>query len=328
MKMNVATSLNEAYVPYTYVMLYSLFKNNEDHEITVHLLTDGLSEESKKHLGALCARYKNHLIYLTVSREVFDKRLYETGNHPVESCFRLALNDLLPQEVDRLLYLDGDIVVNKDVAPLYTMNFRGGDVIACHDMDMTRDSVISYGDLHSDRLNALIENNKYFNSGVMLMNSAKLRSTWGLRDYLAIAMEVDFKLELPDQDLLNLAHGENTVFVDEWNWNLFGRNAHIRGYDKDSLRRRVSIVHFAGDKPWNGGNHYHYRCEGLWWDYALQTGYSDSFLERFIGMTLQRTRFREKARDMARKNIALRENITTVMRNINSFSEIRRPEDE
>ena len=323
MKINVATSLNEGYTPYTYVMLYSLFKNNTEHEFTVYLLTDGLSEESKRDFGALCARYHGRLIYLTVDPRVFGDRLLGSGEWTKEACFRLALFDLLPDDAERLIYLDGDIIVNKNIGPLYSKDFKDKHLLVCHDMTMTPDSEPVYGHLHTETFNKLIRENRYFNSGMIVMDTAYLKKHYSLRNYMALAQKLNYEIHAPDQDLLNYAHQDETLYVSEWEWDLFACNAFVRGYDYATVKRRVGVVHFVGEKPWNDGDHLHYDVEKLWWDYALETKFSGKFLDDFVKSSTADTYFLKKAYDLGRANASLEQDFQTIAKSFGELNDLR-----
>ena len=62
--MNIVSALNDRYVPYTYVMLYSLFKNNEKSDICIYLLQADLSDKSKTLLNRLAEKYGNKIYFI------------------------------------------------------------------------------------------------------------------------------------------------------------------------------------------------------------------------------------------------------------------------
>ncbi|MCR5099525.1 MAG: glycosyltransferase family 8 protein [Lachnospiraceae bacterium] len=314
MMMNVVSALNDKYVPYTYVMLYSLFENNRSRDIAVYLLQADLSDASKKDLSELAEGYGNEMHFVKMDRDAFDDRLLATHDWSMETCFRLAMNDVLPADLDRVIYLDGDMIINKDISPLYDMAFKNDKhLIVTHDMTMTPDSGEVYGDLHTEVFNRLIRENKYFNAGMILMDFAWLRQHYGYSDYIKMAEGLDFEIFAPDQDLLNLMHEGQTQFVDAWEYDLFACNAFIKNYDYDRVKKDVSIIHYVGEKPWRGGSHFHYGVEQLWWDYALGTDYADGLLDGFISTHFGESKFYDAIHQAEQFNDNIRGEITAAI---------------
>ena len=317
---NVVSALNDRYVPYTYVMLYSLFKNNPAAHIRVYLLESDVSDSSMERLDALAGRYDNEINYIKMDDSMFDERLLDAGDWSMETCYRLAMNDVLPKDLDRVIYLDGDMIINADISDLYEMRFeRDRHLVVTHDMTMTPDSGEVYGELHTEVFNKLIRENSYFNAGMILMDMEYLRSRYGLADYMRMAESLNYEVFAPDQDLLNLMHKDETQYVDAWEYDLFACNAFIRGYDLDRVRRDVKIIHFVGDKPWQGGSHFHYDVEHLWWDYALETVYAEELLTGFISSHFGESAFYGAIRKAEEFNSNLRNNLTEAITTFNKW---------
>ena len=312
--MNVVSALNDTYVPYTYVMLSSLFKNNKKTSIDVYLLEADLGERSMERLSLLAKAFGNEIHFVQMDRDSFDERLLATHEWSMETCFRLAMNDVLPADLDRVIYLDGDMIINRDISDLYERPFPAKKhLIVTHDMTMTPDSGEVYGELHTEVFNRLIRENKYFNAGMILMDFAYLREHYSYSSYIDLAESLDFEIFAPDQDLLNLMHEDETEFVDAWKYDLFACNAFIRGYDYDRVKRDVSIIHFVGEKPWRGGSHFHYGVEQLWWDYALDTDYAEELLKAFIDTHFSDSKFYDAIHQAEQFNENLRREITSAI---------------
>ena len=132
--MNIAIAINEAYVPYAYVLLYSIFKNNDDKKIKIFLLQDDVKKESLNKIRELIecngATLETPLIHIEKTHRIF----YENYDWPKEICYRLELPEILPEEIDRILYLDADMIVQKSLEALYNMDFEGNELIAAKDI--------------------------------------------------------------------------------------------------------------------------------------------------------------------------------------------------
>lgn len=94
---------------------------------------------------------------------------------------RLALPWLWP-EAERVIYLDCDTLVRKPVRPLWEADLSGALLGA------SRGTILEYG----------------FNSGVLLLDAAKMRAEDGLRErWEAFAAENARRFYLPDQTAMN-----------------------------------------------------------------------------------------------------------------------------
>lgn len=278
-RMNIASALNSKYVRYTYVMLTSLFHNNPEAEIHVYLLHNDLSCEEQKLLSSLAEKYGNQLHFLHLKRSDFPASLPTTESWSLEAYFRLTLTDILPPEVDRLLYLDVDIIVANPLNELYFTDFEDAYFCVCRDMG----TVYPFPDIRNELFRDHLATGKftYFNSGVMLWNIEKLRGRYGLKNYLALAEKLNYQILAPDQDLLNYMHWQQIKLVDEYQYNLFARFVYKRGIRYEEVREQTVIVHYPGMKPWEG-QYFHYDIEQLWWDYAKMTPFYHEFMETFL----------------------------------------------
>lgn len=276
--MNVATSLNRNYVRYTYVMLTSLFQNNTFEPITVYLLHSELTQDDLKLFYSLASRFGNTICPIQLSRKDFPKELPVTEAWSLEAYYRLKLLDILPEDLDRILYLDVDMIIHKSLEDLYTMNFQGAEFIVCKDMTVS----LPFSDLRQELFQYQISQGfTYFNSGMMLWNLPLLRRSYSFSSYMELAATLHYTLLAPDQDLLNFVHWDHVQFADEHVYNLFSRLAYLNGYTYERVKEETAIVHYAGYKPWQGC-FVHYDTEKLWWEYAKDTPFYNEMLESFV----------------------------------------------
>ena len=152
---------------------------------------------------------------------------------------KFYLPALLP-ELDRVLYLDGDIIVRRDLAPLSEIEL--GDRLAAVVRDLPQV-------FYENQL--LGESRDYFNSGVMLLNLRQMRAE-GLTEHL-----VETKKASPD-DKLMLPMIYNVCYANlRRRWRREGMARKINeayGTDFRSLRQireAAAIIHYSsGEKPW------------------------------------------------------------------------------
>lgn len=278
--MNIVIATNRKYVPISYVMTLSLFENNRSGRIDLYVLHSELDESDIRSLSDLAEKYGNKLIPLKVDKSIFPAELPTTKLWSIETYYRLALLKLLPQDLERILYLDVDIIVMDDLSGLYDSDFNGNHFIACDDADPSGKNFPGRQKLFEEPFAA---GYRYFNAGVMLWNLSFLRENYTMQDYLDLAKKLDYSMSTVDQDLLNLMHWGHIGYADE-RYNYFARLRSNAGETVEDAKK-AAIIHYLSEKPWNADG-YHYPIETIWWDYAKKTPYYTQLLEEFLEKTL------------------------------------------
>lgn len=284
--MNIATALNRKYLQYTAVMLTSLCINNPDEPIRAFLLHHELTEEDFEILRRSLDHYDIEIISLKIDRDQFDKRLPYSVQWSIEAYYRLLLLDILPDDVERLLYLDVDIIVNQSISDFYSQPFHGNDLVVCENSAGHLSAQARLGEKQKEMFASRFEKGfLYFNSGVLLMNITGMRGRIDFHTYMKAIGEWDYQMGAPDQDILNYVHWPQVIYADAKKYNYFSRVAHEQGVTYENGRKSLCIMHYTDEKPWETRN-YHYPLEKIWWDYAKKTPFYHELLERFLDMTL------------------------------------------
>ncbi len=285
--MNIATALNKRYLLYTGVMLYSLCLNNRE-PITAYLLNSDLQDKDIDRLNEAVKQFDITIVSLTAPADRLSSRLPHTKQWSIEAYYRLFLSELLPESVDRILYLDVDMIINKSLNELYNVDFEGEELIVCQDMCGIDSSEILNAKQKEMFEPILAKGHKYFNSGFLLMNMETLRANYDFEYYMKVAEQWDFEMRAPDQDILNYAHWQRVGYVDWAVFDLFARTAHEYGITYKEVKEQAAVVHYAGGKPWETTD-YHYDIEKLWWDYAKETPFYVELLEHFMKNSIEDT---------------------------------------
>ncbi|HCT76834.1 MAG TPA: hypothetical protein DGT23_09650 [Micromonosporaceae bacterium] len=172
----------------------------------------------------------------TPVREVF--QYISTGMY-----LRLLLPGRLPSNVERVLYLDTDVLVEGDLSPLWEMALGQAPLAAVR--DHFTGTINARGGVPGAPPE-LDGSAPYFNSGVLLIQTRawrELEVTKRCLDYLDQQRE---RLRLPDQDALNLVtHGRWVELEGKW-------NNHVSWWNPDAPPDDVRVMHFLGPKkPWH-----------------------------------------------------------------------------
>jgi lipopolysaccharide biosynthesis glycosyltransferase len=132
MKMDIIAGCDADFAQHLAVMLLSLADTNPQHSFSVFVLWNGASSEKEKLRGVL-AGTPFEFSLIDVSDAPFSD-LAVTGDITTMTYARLLVGDLLPREIDRILYLDGDILVRGDVGALWTTDLQGKTIGAVVDL--------------------------------------------------------------------------------------------------------------------------------------------------------------------------------------------------
>ena len=289
--MNIVISINQKYVPFAYVMLFSLYSNNQSEKIRLFILHSELSQNDLEPLYRLSTEFHHSVTPLPVNPGLFPSELPTTAVWSREAFYRLALLDLLPDDIDRILYLDVDMIILHDLSSFYHTPFDGSHFIACDDADPFG---INFPERQSIFAEAYANGHRYFNSGVMIWNLSILRGSYSLSDYLLLAKKLNYRMVTVDQDLLNYMHCGHIKYASP-NYNYFARMRSNNGESYNDALHNAYIVHYLSEKPWNADG-FHFDIEKIWWEYAKQTPYYLPLLEAFLDKTLtDRTIFQNQS---------------------------------
>ena len=189
--MNIATALNRKYLEYTAVMLCSLCENNHEH-IDAYILHSELTDKDINTLKNSLSKYDITIIPLMINRSDFDTRLPRNSQWSIETYYRLMLMDILPDNIDRILYLDVDLIINGSVEEFYHVDFKGDEVIVADDSNGKR-SRDTFGSKQAEMFKDMLDNGfRYFNAGVMLFNVQEIRKTHNFNTYMKAVEEWDY----------------------------------------------------------------------------------------------------------------------------------------
>ena len=248
--MNLLLTLDENYLPPCEVMLDSFFASNPDEKnVKIYLLHSAIPAEKLSELADFSASFGAALSSIAVDAALFE-HAPTTKRYPKEMYYRLLSPLILPQEVERVLYLDPDVLVINPLRPLWELNLYCNVFAAASHTGLTEMA----NDINQMRLDT---EHEYFNSGVMLIDLNAARKLVTAEDVFHCVSEHEKELILPDQDVFNILYGSLTMPVEDVVWNYDVRNFSkylIRSTGKHDLNwvmQNTAVLHFCGrNKPW------------------------------------------------------------------------------
>lgn len=246
-KINILVTLDENYIPYLNVMLTSLISNNPDCYFDVYLLHSSIYErdtvETSKLLGT------SGKLIMVKAKNIGLDNAPTTSRYPQEIYYRIFAAKYLPMHLDRVLYLDPDIIVNGSVKELYRLPMEEYYFAAASHTGTIMTTI------NSIRLD-MDDNSPYINSGVMLMNLNLLRKEQNFDDVFRFIEKRKNFLILPDQDIISSLYGSKIYALDTFRYNMTERLYKLhspfeKNLDLNWVRKNSVIIHYCGkNKPW------------------------------------------------------------------------------
>ena len=140
----------------------------------------------------------------------FATRVSVTERFSHEIYYRILAVNMLPQNMERILYLDADMLIKKDLTEVYGTSMSDTcPFIVCEDIEGHKRETYEW--LRS-RV-AIPHNSRYFNSGFMLMNLNYLRRRNSVDYILDAFYRGDSRYPCPDQDVLNHMYYDKVQYV-------------------------------------------------------------------------------------------------------------------
>ena len=244
---NILVTLDENYIPQLNIMLYSLLYSNPDCNFKVYLLHSSIPDAALTETRSILDG-AGELIPVQ-AKDIGLDDAPTTSRYPKEIYYRIFAAKYLPEDVDKVLYLDPDIIVNGSIKELYELNMDEYYFAACSHI---RRMLHVYNEL---RL-GMDEESPYINSGVMLMNLKKLREEQDYQEVLDFVEKKRKLLSLPDQDIISTLYGSKIYPLSTFRYNMtellyMFHSRQEKSLTIDWIRKHSVFIHYCGrNKPW------------------------------------------------------------------------------
>ncbi len=251
---------DERYMPYLAVALTSLKAHKtENYNYRIHVLYTGDLNGYSKKIGAL--QEEDFMIFFEDVTEKMSRItdcMHCRDYYTPAIYYRLMIPEMFPQ-YDKVLYMDCDTVLLTDVAELYNIDIGDNYIGAVADQAVA--AVPQFVEYTKNALGIVAE--KYFNSGVIVMNLKQFRAINFYEKFDALLRSYHFTIA-PDQDCLNLIC-KDKVYYYAAGWNQMP----IAGMAAEN----PMLIHYnLTMKPWHYDNVLY---EEYFWEYAAQTEFLD-----------------------------------------------------
>lgn len=214
---------DEGFVTVLKASMLSLLRAHDGTPITVHIAAQDFTPESRAAITALVESFGQTVNIVDMPDFAAQLGDVDTKRFTLSAFSRLFVDSLVPADVSRIIYLDCDTLVMRDLTPLWSTDLHGNVIGAVNDCRGWRYSV--HLGLKKDAV--------YINSGVLLIDVDAFRSQrWQARFRDAI-VAYDGLLEFPDNDLICMLM-QDTIEILPPEYNMIGP---VRVYDYADIKR-------------------------------------------------------------------------------------------
>jgi lipopolysaccharide biosynthesis glycosyltransferase len=239
---------------------------NRDRSVVLFIIDGGIRNRNKQRILKTIESENCEVIFTPISQVSTDsiEKLHaytvtegQTKKYlSIATYFRLFIPELLPKQIEKVIYLDCDLIIKGDLNQLWQIDLGENYLLAVRDswMPSAKDGLLNY------QQQGIEPNAKYFNAGVLVINLKK----WRVDNIFPRAIECLNQnkeyIRFADQDILN------TLFSGQWGeldprWNVTARVYEYSSweespYSEDVYNNLINkdpyIIHFvSGEKPWN-----------------------------------------------------------------------------
>lgn len=243
---NVVYTIDKNYPIFTLLSINSILENNlSNNKYHFYIIENNLTNNQKKMMKRFVNKRNQNIDFININNPIINNKKAYNSTYCTHitgiALARIYTSDLLPQDIDRVLYLDSDTLILSDLTPLFKTNidnYMAGMVL---NITENEDAV-----LYKFK-------NGYYNSGVILMNLKKAREEGSPKQFEKyyndnidkfLYNKTNEKIfPLPDQDLINVVwDGKINKLDGKWN-------------QQQNLSTNTGILHYIGkNKPWYYNN--------------------------------------------------------------------------
>ena len=261
------------YSKFTGTAMLSLLENTAA-PVTVHILHDDtLLAENRDKFIYIAGRYGQRVKFYNVETLCADKLAeikrtvpaISKSNYTIATFYRLFIPKIFPPDVDKIIYLDSDLIINLDIRELWRLELDDKILAAVTEISNGANAQKTFALCREGHVKA----GDYFNTGVLIVNLNLLRTNEN-----TLYRAINFVSENPrfaayfDQDILNLCFSTQTLKLPV-KFNTFVRD--VRRRNEKTIARK--IYHYAGGVlRLEMGDAFN----RLWMEYFMRTPFFDA----------------------------------------------------
>lgn len=284
----IVMTSSEFYAPYCAATIQSIIdSSSNEHSYKIFILHSGLIQKTQTLLHSMIKGKTNfQIMFINVKQFISGYNLYESPTISIETYYRMVIPEIL-KKYDKLIYIDSDICVNKDLYDLYNINIGDNwigaivDVCAAGLVNGFSVEARQYVENKLQLKNPLHQ----FNAGVLIINNKEFQKEFTMKYLLEFAQAGNFRFQ--DQDALNILCEDHVFWINQ-EWNFFGDpidsyRGRVEQYAPRNIYKEYreaalnpKIVHYAGnEKPWLYPN---FEWADLFWKNFIKTPFYSPYI--------------------------------------------------
>ena len=277
---DIGYTVSNKYAPMLAVSIASLCKNvKHDDIINLYILTSELNEENKRKINKLKSIHDFNIEYINMNDQDFSEIAAGIG---MVSNYRLKIASI-KQNLDKILFLDSDIVFNNSIEELWNTDLGDNYIAAVIDPGVKLQYDYTFPDKEKFP-------DKRYNTGVMLINLKKWREDNLEEKIIEGAKWYSTKYNnWPDQNVLNMVC-KGKIYNLDYKYNVCPILNEWGYYQEEGVWEEASqnpiILHFCAYSVFK--DKLEYAFMDVFWEYAKLTPYYEILLSESIDYKYQK----------------------------------------
>lgn len=274
--MNVIWSTSDSYAEIAATSIVSVLENCKDiDEINIFVIDMGISKKHKIGIKQMVESYGRNLSYLKkLNIETLTGTHIDVGRWHISTFSRLFLLHVLPDSINKIIYIDCDMIIRHSLKELWEMDMEGSWVMSADDCR---------GKNYRSNI-GISEKSIYTNNGLMVIDL----EAWKKNDveplFIDFIKKYNGDITYMDQGVLNgvfqplkkvkllpISYNAQTACYDLGYDGLEACRKPVWAYTKEEFNEGIGdpvVVHFttcfySGTRPWFKNDSHPYRKEFL-----------------------------------------------------------------
>ncbi|KFX17403.1 lipopolysaccharide 3-alpha-galactosyltransferase [Pectobacterium betavasculorum] len=249
--LNIAFGTDKNFLFGCAVSIASILLKNPKQPLAFHIFTDTLDSDNRDRFNSLAKQYDTSITFYVVNCDWL-KSLPSTKNWSYAIYFRFIATDYFYHLLDKIIYLDSDIVCNGSLQELSELNIENYIIAA------VAEGKSPWWEKCATRLKTPGIKNGYFNSGFLLINLKNWHQNNITTKTMMMLIDKDVanKISYPDQDILNMLLPGHILFLDKKYNTQFSINYELKCKRGETYPHPINndtvFIHYIGPtKPWH-----------------------------------------------------------------------------